>query len=74
MKYIYDICLHGELVGDSGDEIFDTKEEARADARDYAEDLATDYDCSVSDLEICVFEADNVGDSVIEVFKPIKEM
>ena len=74
MKYIYDICLNGRLIGDSGDEIFDTKEEARADARDYAEDLASDYDCSVSDLEICVFEADNVGDSVIKVFKPLKEM
>lgn len=74
MKYIYDICLNGQLIGDSGDEIFDTKEEARSDAKDYAEDLATDYDCSVSDLEICVFEADNVGDSVITVFKPLKEM
>lgn len=25
MKYIYDIYLNGQLIGDSGDEIFDTK-------------------------------------------------
>ena len=54
MKYIYDICLNGQLIGDSGDEIFDTKEEAMLDAKDYAEDLASDYGCSVIDLKICI--------------------
>ena len=63
MKYIYEIHLDSlkdeSLIGDSGDEIFDTEEEAREDAEAYAEDLAIDYQCDVNDLDICIFESDN---------------
>ena len=34
-SYIYDIYLDGKCVGNSGDEIFKTAEEAKADADDF---------------------------------------
>ena len=34
-KYLYDITLDDKVVGDQGDESFDTEDEAREDAEDY---------------------------------------
>ena len=40
-KWLYDIFLDDCLVGDQGDEAFDTKEEAEIDANSYIEDELT---------------------------------
>ena len=57
MEYIYDIFLDDELVGDSGDEIFDDKTQAKLDAEDYINDyLAEKYDRIDKDFEIVIYE------------------
>ena len=60
MKYIYDIiCPDGTMAGDSGDEIFDTKDEALADAHDYIISyLAEEYDVKPKDFDINIYEGD----------------
>lgn len=56
--YIYDIFLDDFLVGDSGDEIFDTEEEARADADDYIISLLEDeHERNYKDFEIVIYES-----------------
>ena len=60
MKYIYDIiCPDGTVAGNSGDEIFDTKEEALADAHDYIISyLAEECDVKPKDFDIEIYEGD----------------
>lgn len=60
--YIYDIFLNdmpdGNLVADSGDEIFDTEAEARADAHDYIISILEDeYNRPPKDFDIVIYEA-----------------
>ena len=61
MAYIYDIVLDklkdGACVGNSGDEIFDTKEEALADADDYIlSHLADEYKARPSEFNVVIYE------------------
>ena len=57
-KYIYDISLNEVTVGDSGDEIFDTENEALADAHDYIISyLADEYKKQANEFEIQIYEA-----------------
>jgi hypothetical protein len=58
IKYIYDIfCPDDTFAGDSGDLIFDTKEEALADAHDYILSyLADEYNLKPSDFNIEIYE------------------
>lgn len=52
-KYLYDITLDGRLVGDQGDESFDTKDEAREDAEDYIRtELMKEYNRPFDDFKI----------------------
>ena len=57
-EFIYDIYLDGfGTVGNSGDEIFDTEDEARADAHDYIISyLADEYKCTPKDFEIYIYK------------------
>ena len=57
-KYLYDITLDGHLVGDQGDELFDTKDEAREDAEDYIRiALMKEYNRPFDDFKIeCYME------------------
>lgn len=69
-KYIYDIFLNEVMVGDSGDEIFDTENEALADAHDYIISyLADEFKKQANEFEIQIYEAtawgnENVNDSL----------
>jgi len=52
-KYLYDITLDDHLVGDQGDESFDTKDEAREDAEDYIRtELTKEYNRPFEDFKI----------------------
>ena len=65
-KYIYDIILNEVMVGDSGDEIFDTKAEALADAHDYIISyLADEYKKQVNEFEIQIYEASAWGNEEV---------
>lgn len=55
--YIYDIELNNKTVGDSGDEIFDTEEEARADADDFISYLADEHKVKPKDFEVVIYES-----------------
>lgn len=56
--YIYDILLNDFCVGDSGDEIFDTKEEAKADADDYIISyLADEHKVKPKDFKVVIYES-----------------
>lgn len=74
--YIYDIRLKENdlLVGDSGEEIFDTREEARADADDYIIScLESEYEKPYKDFEIVLYESSTeVGP--FKCYKHIKEI
>lgn len=51
--YLYDITLDDKLVGDQGDESFDTKDEAREGAEDYIRtELMKEYNRPFDDFEI----------------------
>ena len=51
--YLYDITLDDRLVGDQGDEYFDTKDEAREDAEDYIRmELMKEYNRPFDDFKI----------------------
>ena len=51
--YLYDITLDDKLVGDQGDEYFDTKDEAREDAEDYIRmELMKEYNRPFDDFKI----------------------
>ncbi len=55
-KYLYDITLDGNLVGDQGDGLFDTKEEAQSDADDYIiSALEDEYGKTYKDFEITIY-------------------
>lgn len=74
--YIYDIRLKENdlLVGDSGDGIFDTEEEARADADDYIIScLETGYGKTYKDFEIILYESSG-EDGLFVSYRPMKEI
>lgn len=51
--YLYDIELDGKLVGDQGDEWFDTEEEATEDAEEYIRtELVSEYNRPFEDFVI----------------------
>lgn len=55
-KYLYDITLDGNIVGDQGDYLFDTKEEAQADANSYIiSTLEKEYGKTYEDFEIVIY-------------------
>lgn len=56
--YIYDIFLDDELVGDSGDEIFDSECQAKLDADEYITYLSGDRCCKREDFEVVVYDSD----------------
>ena len=61
-KWLYDIVLPRDgkyiLVGDQGDEEFDTKEEARADADDYIISmLEKEYNAKAREFEVNCYQA-----------------
>ena len=61
-KWIYDIFLDDSdvAIANSGDEIFDTKEEALADAHDYILSyLADEYKRQANEFEIQIYQAMN---------------
>lgn len=59
MEYIYDIYLDDELVGDSGDEIFDDETQAKLDAEDYIGNYLTEeYDRPTKDFEMVLLGKD----------------
>ena len=52
-KWLYDIFLDDNYVGDQGDEAFDTKEKAEIDANEYLElALSKEYGRSADDFVI----------------------
>lgn len=57
-KWIYDIYLPGfGTVGNSGDEIFDTEEEARADADDFIISyLADEYKSLPREFDVYLYK------------------
>ena len=55
--YIYDILLNDFCVGNSGDGIFDTEEEARADADDYIIYLADEHKVKPKDFKVVIYES-----------------
>ena len=55
--YIYDIELNNKIVGDSGDELFDTEDEARADADDFISYLADEHKVEPKDFEVVIYES-----------------
>ena len=60
--FIYDIFLKGteSLIADSGDEMFETEEEARADAHDLMISyLADEYGLKPKDFEVVIYESEN---------------
>ena len=59
MEYIYDIFLDDELVGDSGDEIFDDRTQATLNAEDYINYLSEEYDRPDKDFEIVIYDKEN---------------
>lgn len=57
-KWLYDIFLNDNLIGDSGDLEFDTKAEAKADADDYIiSELCEEYKANPRDFEIQIYQA-----------------
>lgn len=55
-KYLYNIRLDGQIVGDNGDLEFITKEEAQADADDYIiSELSKEYNKKVSDFIVEIY-------------------
>lgn len=56
--YIYDIYLDDECVWNYGEEVFDTEEDAKADAKDLINDyLKDEYNRPAEDFEIAIFES-----------------
>ena len=53
--FIYDIYLDDELVGDSGDEIFDYEWEAKLDAEAMIRYLMDEYDRPDKDFEVVLY-------------------
>ena len=52
-KYLYDISLDGEYIGDQGDGSFDTEDKAREDAESYIRDeLMEEYNRPFEDFVI----------------------
>ena len=52
-KWLYDIFLDDNHVGDQGDEAFDTREDAEIDANHYLEQaLANEYNRNADDFVI----------------------
>ena len=57
-KWLYDIFLNDCIVGNQGDEEFDTKEQAIVDANDYIENaLANEYGCNGDDFVVDYYQA-----------------
>ena len=56
-KWLYDIFLNDNLIGDSGDLEFDTKAEAKTDADDYILELCKEYKVNPKDFEIQIYQA-----------------
>lgn len=57
-KFLYDVKLDEQIVGDSGDMEFDTEEEARADANKFIRDeLSKEYNRKIIDFKILLYKA-----------------
>lgn len=57
MAWIYDIILNGQTVINSGDEEFDTKAEAQADADDYIiSELCDEYEANANEFTVNCYE------------------
>ncbi len=57
-KWLYDITLDGDYVGDQGDAEFDTKDEAIEDAKDFIHNaLLKEYKRENKDFSIECYQA-----------------
>ena len=57
-KWLYDIFLDGSIVGNQGDEAFDTKDEAVIDANIYIEEyLAKEYEVNGDEFVVEYYQA-----------------
>ena len=57
-KWLYDIFLDDLIVGNQGDEEFDTKKDAEVDANEYIEQaLAKEYGVNGDDFRIDYYQA-----------------
>ena len=57
-KWLYDVYLDDFIVGNQGDEAFDTKEEAEIDANDYiVNGLNKFYEANETDFVIDYYQA-----------------
>ena len=57
-KWLYDVYLGDFIVGNQGDEAFDTKEEAEIDANDYiVNGLSKLYEANENDFVIDYYQA-----------------
>lgn len=57
-KYLYDITLDEQVVGNSGDMDFDTEAEAKADADDFISgELSKEYNRNISDFKILTYKS-----------------
>ena len=57
-KWLYDIFLDDCIVGNQGDEEFDTKEEAVVDANDYIENgLTKFYEANADKFKVEYYQA-----------------
>jgi len=57
-KWLYDIYLNGHIVGNQGDEAFDTREDAIIDANQYIEEaLCKEYNANGDDFEVEYYQA-----------------
>ena len=57
-KWLYDVYLGDFIVGNQGDEAFDTKEEAEIDANDYiVNGLSKFYEANENDFVIDYYQA-----------------
>lgn len=57
-KWLYDIIKDNKCIGYSGDETFNTKEQAIRDAKEYIDqELTTKYGGTNNDYEITCYQA-----------------
>lgn len=57
-KYLYDIVLDEQVVGNSGDMDFDTEAEAKVDANDFISgELSKEYNRNINDFKILPYKA-----------------
>lgn len=57
-KWLYDIFLDDNCVGDQGDEVFNTKDEAITDANEFIKQaLAKEYNRSIDAFRVEYYQA-----------------